>query len=58
MRLVKITKGKTTEIAIGSRKKLMNRLKQLKSSTRKGSSGRGGQIDRVEYKVIPEEDGE
>ena len=51
MKIVKIYKGTTSVIEEGTRKQLTNRLKQLRSSTRNGTSGRGGKKYKVEYKI-------
>jgi hypothetical protein len=55
MYLIKITKGKETIIATGSRAKLNDRLKQLRSGT-KGKSDGNGQKYRVQYKIVEEND--
>lgn len=52
MKIIKIYRGKEIVIEEGDRKKLTNRLKQLRSSTKGKSSGRGGQKNRVEYKLV------
>lgn len=51
MKIIKISGGKQEVIAEGSRKKLNNRLKQLRSST-KGHVACNGDKKRVEYKLI------
>lgn len=51
MNLIRIARGKREIIATGSRKKLQALIKQLRTSTRKGVSGRGGKKYRVEYKI-------
>lgn len=56
MHLIKIAKGKQTVIATGSRAKLNDRLKQLRSGT-KGKSDGNGQKYRVQYKIVEENDG-
>lgn len=54
-KLVKIARGKKTILLEGDRKKLTNRLKQLKSSTRKGACGRTGNKYNVEYRIEEDE---
>ena len=56
--LVRTARGKETVVDEGSLPKLNNRLKQLRASTRKGVSGRGGQKYAVSYKVRAKAKGE
>ncbi len=51
MQLVRIAKGKREVIETGNRKKLQDRMKQLRSSTMRGVSGRTGNKYKVEYKI-------
>lgn len=51
MKIIRISGGKEEVIAEGSRKKLNNRLKQLKTSTR-GHVACNGNNKRVEYKLV------
>jgi hypothetical protein len=51
MKIIKIADGKEEVVAEGNRKKLNNRLKQLKSSTKGFQAGHGGN-KRVQYKLI------
>lgn len=51
MQLIKIANGKRTVIETGDRKKLQDRLRQLKTSTMRGVSGRGGKKYKVEYVI-------
>jgi hypothetical protein len=53
--LVKIARGKKTVIKTGTHGELQNRLKQLRSGTRKGASGRGGKKYPVRYEIVPGE---
>lgn len=55
MRLVRIAKGKREVIATGDRKKLQDRMKQLRASTMRGVSGRTGNKYKVEYKIEDDE---
>jgi hypothetical protein len=52
--IVKIVHGKEIVVDTGPLAKMNDRLRQLKGSTRKGSSGRGGQKYRVEYELRKE----
>lgn len=52
MKLIRIARGKETVVATGDRQKLNDRLNQLKASTRKGISGRGGKKYSVKYKIV------
>jgi len=54
MQLVRIARGKREVIATGDRKKLQDRMKQLRASTMRGVSGRGGKKYNVEYKIEDE----
>lgn len=54
MQIIKICRGVNTVIETGTRKKLTNRLKQLRSATRKGTSGHGDQKYRVRYELKEE----
>ena len=54
MQLVRIARGKRLVIAIGDRKKLQDRMKQLKKSTMRGVCGQQGKKYKVEY-LIEEE---
>lgn len=58
MQLVRIAKGKRYIIETGSRKKLQARMKQLRSSTMRGVSGRTCNKYRVEYKIEEEDEDE
>jgi len=51
LQLIRIAKGKKTVIETGNRKKLNDRLKQLRKATRNGVSGRGGKKYRVTYLI-------
>lgn len=53
MQLVRIARGKREVIATGDRKKLQDRMKQLRLSTMRGVSGRFGKY-KVEYKIEDE----
>ena len=50
-RLVRIARGKKSLVKAGSYGELQNRLKQLRSGTRKGASGRGGKKYPVRYEI-------
>lgn len=52
MELVRIARGKRTVIETGDRKKLNARLKQLRSSTTRGVSGRAGKKYSVTYEIV------
>ena len=54
MKIVRIARGKTTVIAIGSRSKMNDRLKQLRDSVRTGVCGRRGRKYPVEYRIEDE----
>lgn len=54
MKLVRIAKGKEEIILTGDRKKLLAKMKQLRSSTRNGVCNRSGQKYKVEYKIEEE----
>ena len=51
--ILRIAKGKEEIIEVGDRSKLSNRLKQLRSSTRNGVSGRGRKKYPITYKLQP-----
>lgn len=51
MKLIRIAKGRETVVADGSRTKMNDRLKQLRESTRRGVSGRGGRKYPVTYEI-------
>lgn len=51
-KLIRMAKGKEETIEEGDYKKLIARMKQLKTSTMRGVSGRGGKKYAVQYKVI------
>jgi hypothetical protein len=51
MQLIRIAKGKQEVIETGDRKKLQYRIKQLRNSTMRGVSGRGGKKYRVTYQI-------
>jgi len=53
--LVRIARGKRTVVETGTHGELQNRLKQLRSGTRKGVSGRGGKKYPVRYEIEPGE---
>jgi hypothetical protein len=48
---VRIARGKKSLVKAGSYGELQNRLKQLRSGTRKGASGRGGKKYPVRYEI-------
>jgi hypothetical protein len=52
MKIIKIARGKEEVVAEGSRSKLNNRLKQLRTGTKNGVSGRGGKKYSVTYKLV------
>ena len=54
MKLIRIAKGRRTIVAIGDRKKLQDRMKQLKASTMRGVCGQQGKKYKVEY-ILEEE---
>lgn len=54
MQLVRIARGKREVIATGDRKKLQDRMKQLRASTMRGVSGHGGKKYKVEFKIEDE----
>ncbi len=56
MKLVRIARGKREIIEVGSRKKLQDRMRQLRSSTMRGVSGRNRKY-KVQY-LIEEDDSE
>jgi hypothetical protein len=53
--IIRLARGKETLIDEGSRPKMLDRLKQLRSSTRSGVSGRTGNKYSVTYKIITKE---
>jgi len=52
VKIIRKAKGKETVIAEGNRAELNNRLKQLRTSTKAGVSGRHGKKYRVEYLLV------
>ena len=51
--LVRIARGKTVVVDEGSNHDLRNRLSQLRKSTARGVSGRGGKKYPVKYEIRP-----
>lgn len=49
--IVRIARGERTVVDSGSRPKMNRRLKQLRSSTARGASGRGGKKYPVRYEI-------
>jgi len=56
MKLVKISRGKTEVVLTGDRKKLLAKLKLLRSSTRNGISNRTSRKSKVEYRLLEDDE--
>lgn len=56
--VVRIARGHKTVVASGPRSKMLARLRQLRTSTRRGVSGRMGKKYPVTYEIREANDGE